>query len=367
MRTRVSTALTESGARRLSTATQEIPRARISATDPTLHLTATDSRGRAVPCSKRNGRRQPAGQPRGARDDGIWRKGSPGPGAASGETAQFEIVVSVNGGTTAVTFNGVPTTYTVVSSTQITSSVPAATTSGRVLVTTAGGTVTGADVFVVTDQSAVRVLPACYVAGAALTVTLNTGLAPTVLVYAAEDQPPANWAPGPISDGGAWDATTSKLKWGPFFDATARALTYEVTPPADAVDPVAFAGGVSFDGIDVPFGGTTTLSRCEARPADSNRDFKLVISEVTAYGAAWKRGTVWATLPNPIPIGYVTRAGYLWRSGETYKRDNTLACPRCWVVLTETPLPLAEPWFDLPAGWAGAEWLPAIVCPDSGA
>jgi hypothetical protein len=104
----------------------------------------------------------------------------------------------------------------------------------------------------------------------------------------------------------------------------------------------------SFDGVDVPLGGTTTLGRCEAHPADTNSNFALAIGEVTAYGAAWKRGQSWPLPPNPIPIGFVTRAGYLWRSGESYRRDaGAGSCPACWVPLTSMPLPLAEPWWEL--------------------
>jgi hypothetical protein len=70
-----------------------------------------------------------------------------------------------------------------------------------------------------------------------------------------------------------------------------------------------------------------------AHPADANHDFKLVISEMTAYGAAWKRGQSWAEGPVPIPIGYVTRAGYLWRMGETYHYDRTVD-PTVWPTNT---------------------------------
>ena len=246
-------------------------------------------------------------------------------------------------GTTAVTFTGVPAAFTEVSATQITTTVPVGTITGLVRVTTPGGTATSAGPFVVTNQSATRTLPACYVAGSALTVTLNLGPAPSVKVQALEDQPPENWTVGPISHSGAWDPVNLLVKWGLFFDAVARTITYEVTPPASAADPVTFAGVASFDGIEVVTGGATTLARCEAHPADSNADFQIVIEEVTAYGAAWKRGQVWPLPPNPIPIGYVTRAGYLWRVGEFYRRDNTQLCPSCWVSLSAVPLPVPAP------------------------
>jgi len=69
-----------------------------------------------------------------------------------------------------------------------------------------------------------------------------------------------------------------------------------------------------------------------ALPADTNADFRLVINEVTAYGAAWKRGDIWPDPPNPIPIDYVTRAGYLWKNGECYGYDSSQSPPLCWVA-----------------------------------
>ncbi len=67
-------------------------------------------------------------------------------------------------------------------------------------------------------------------------------------------------------------------------------------------------------------------------PADTNASFRIVISEVTAYGAAWKRGDNWRNPPNPIPISYVTRVGYLWKNGECYGYDQSQDPPLCWVL-----------------------------------
>ena len=89
------------------------------------------------------------------------------------------------------------------------------------------------------------------------------------------------------------------------------------------------------NGFGVVFSLDTTV-----HPADTNGDGRLVIGEVTAYGAAWKRGDLWPQGPNPIPIGYVTRAGYLWRNGETYQQAAG-ECPACWVAVAT--LPTADP------------------------
>lgn len=67
-------------------------------------------------------------------------------------------------------------------------------------------------------------------------------------------------------------------------------------------------------------------------PADTNKDFRIVIGEITAYGAAWKNGSTWEVEPNPIPINYVTLAGKLWKEGETYTKDSNIAQPPLWWV-----------------------------------
>lgn len=53
-------------------------------------------------------------------------------------------------------------------------------------------------------------------------------------------------------------------------------------------------------------------------PADTSKDFRIVIDECVAYAFAWKTGAQWVTDPNPIPIGYMTNACYLWKMGEAY-------------------------------------------------
>jgi len=68
-------------------------------------------------------------------------------------------------------------------------------------------------------------------------------------------------------------------------------------------------------------------------PADTTAPpWTMGISEVTGYGAAWRRGQPWPVPPNPIPIDYVTRAGYLWRQGECYAfTSNVFTAPLWWV------------------------------------
>jgi hypothetical protein len=70
--------------------------------------------------------------------------------------------------------------------------------------------------------------------------------------YAMEDALPNGLSPQNISDGGMWDSARQKVKWGPFFDDTARTLTYELTGPDGTYN--LSAGSGSFDGT----GGAAT-------------------------------------------------------------------------------------------------------------
>jgi hypothetical protein len=177
--------------------------------------------------------------------------------------------------------------------------------------------------------TATRSLPGCYGTGA---VSVSIVVVPnsTVLSYAVQESPPTGWAVTAISDGGAWDDTNKQVKWGPFFDNTTRTLTYQATPPSGTTGPKTFSGQASFDGTSVAIGGASSLDVCAQHPADTYADMRMVIDEVTAYGAAWRGGVTWPAPPNPIPINYVTRAGYLWRRGESYVYVGG-ECPSCWV------------------------------------
>jgi hypothetical protein len=67
-------------------------------------------------------------------------------------------------------------------------------------------------------------------------------------------------------------------------------------------------------------------------PGDApTQDYRLTVDEVTAYAAAWKKGTTWPRGPAQIPIAYVTRAGQIWKSGEGYEFNPSFAPPTCWM------------------------------------
>jgi uncharacterized delta-60 repeat protein len=94
-----------------------------------------------------------------------------------------------------------------------------------------------------------RQLPATFVPAQPLTVLLTVSPAGNVTACTLEDQPPAGWAISHISDGGAVDAHSGKIKLGPFLGSQVRTLSYRVTPPSGAQGNGTFAGVVSFEGV----------------------------------------------------------------------------------------------------------------------
>lgn len=87
-----------------------------------------------------------------------------------------------------------------------------------------------------------------------------------------------------------------------------------------------------------PSSGGSGGNSNDRHPADQSEPFmSMSISEVTGYGAAWKKGNEWPVGPNPIPIGYLTRAGLLWKSGEAYTRAAGVELPLAWQSTTQAP------------------------------
>lgn len=215
-----------------------------------------------------------------------------------------------------------------------------------------------------------RSLPGAYLPGASFTVQLSAQPTALTSVYAVEDQLPAGWTAVNVSDGGEFDPATGKVKFGPFYDAVARQLSYSVLVPAGATGAQCFQGLASADGLDTPVGGASCLSPLTEHPADITPPLlSLAIGEVTAYGAAWRRGQTWALPPNPIPIDYLTRAAFLWRKGECYTlATNALPAPLWWVPCAapaakslDAPLPPGTASSQQPAAFVPGESLPVTI------
>jgi len=68
----------------------------------------------------------------------------------------------------------------------------------------------------------------------------------------------------------------------------------------------------------------------------------MTISELTTYGAAWKRGDPWGLPPPPQPIQpeYLMRGIELWHGGEHYDLVTSITnAPFWWVNLTNAVAP----------------------------
>ena len=187
-----------------------------------------------------------------------------------------------------------------------------------------------------------RELPAAYVPGEPLSVSVVVQPPDYGAAWAIEDRPPEGWQVSDVFDDGVFDPATGKVKFGPFMEHEPRTLVYQVTPPRDAAGPQHFVGHASVDGEQFRLGGDQVLRPANDRhPADrSPADMTLTMNEVTAYTAAWKTGQEWPEGPIPVPLSYVTRAGALWKGGEVYAYEpDAGAPPACWVNVP----PPAEP------------------------
>lgn len=86
--------------------------------------------------------------------------------------------------------------------------------------------------------------------------------------YAVEETLPAGLAPYDISEGGSWDVVNRKIKWGPYFDNTARTLSYKLGGIAGVYT---LSGVGSYDGQSVLTTGSVTIDlESSLRVAPSN-------------------------------------------------------------------------------------------------
>jgi hypothetical protein len=104
-----------------------------------------------------------------------------------------------------------------------------------------------------------RTLPTEYIPGLGFVVSIQASPVAGTQSYAVEDTPPTGWTVSGIDNGGQFDATNGKVKWGPFFDAQARTLTYLVTPPGGSSGQRTFNGTISVDGVSSAICGSSSI------------------------------------------------------------------------------------------------------------
>jgi hypothetical protein len=135
-------------------------------------------------------------------------------------------------------------------------------------------------------------------------------------VYTVEEIVPIGWTVSGIDNGGQFDRANGKVKWGPFFENESRKLGYTVTPPTGERGSKTFVGVVSFDGTNVPVGGTRSISssRVTARTVvDFNADRY-------ADGFLYDGVTgVWSEVLGNGGQGFSTLTNGSWSAGWTIK------------------------------------------------
>ncbi len=170
---------------------------------------------------------------------------------------------------------------------------------------------------------AFRVLPGGYDSRSGLRVEIQVTSLGNVEEYTAEESLPAEWGITDISHSGQYEAQNHKVRWGPFVDGDPRILSYTAIPPDGATETGTFSGVLMVDGQTQVVCGNIEVSPGDPHPADTNGNWLLDMDEVTAYGNAWRTGEIWGGGPNPISIGFVTRACEIWRVGEAYAVKTT--------------------------------------------
>jgi hypothetical protein len=156
-----------------------------------------------------------------------------------------------------------------------------------------------------------------------------------------------------VNNGGRFDTLNQTVKFGPFFDADARLLTYEITPSTNESGPKKFSGTISVDGSSVPIGGADVIDSEPLHPADTKpADHRIAIDELTAYSAAWRKGQSWVNPPNPIPMESRERA--LWKTAKSITWIRVSA-PPLWCVNDTNDRPLAAA-FDEPKCIDSPRW-----------
>ena len=182
-------------------------------------------------------------------------------------------------------------------------------------------------------STAIRELPDHYSPREEIIVVIKVTPARGTLAYAIEETPPADWKVGEISQEGVFDSKTGKVKFGPFFDSSAKTLRYAIRPNdqlAEVKFSGVFASGDQLQNIigDSILKGASRLHPADVKPSDN----AISLLELTSYGAAWKSGTASSMPPNPIPANYVTKAAALWKAGEKYEYNPAVgAAPNCWI------------------------------------
>jgi parallel beta-helix repeat protein len=138
--------------------------------------------------------------------------------------------------------------------------------------------------------SATRTLPSTYEPSVVVSVSISVNPGQGTQGFAVEETPPNGWGISDINESGQWDSVNKKVKWGPFFDAKNRTLTYKTTPPVGETGTKTFSGTASFDGTNVTISGSSSILRKGAAIPDFNGDGQADIlwrNKTTGQNVVW--------------------------------------------------------------------------------
>jgi len=93
-----------------------------------------------------------------------------------------------------------------------------------------------------------RKVPSSWKPGVGAKVTLKVHPRAGTTSLAVEELLPVGWEAREISEGGVFDPATRRVRWGVFYGADPRELTYVAVPPEGVACNGAFSGVISADG-----------------------------------------------------------------------------------------------------------------------
>ncbi len=200
--------------------------------------------------------------------------------------------------------------------------------------------------FVTNNAFVHRKLPLWYVPGVKVRVHLRAEPRTNTVHYIVHDTPPAGWT---IQAGEHGTVNSGRITFGPFNDAHPRTFVYEVIPLGSGEK--SFVGEAVANGISTPIIGATAIVSAPPHPADTDpAKWTFSAKEVDLYTTAWKHCERWPIAPNPIPVNFVTRAGFLFAKGGSYTLSThypTPIPPMLWVspsIETTSLFGHEEPW-----------------------
>jgi hypothetical protein len=126
---------------------------------------------------------------------------------------------------------------------------------------------------------AVRTLPLSFQPGRTLRIGIQVTPSTGILSYALEETLPQGWRVAEINENGFFDPMGNKVRWGPFFDARPRMLSFSVNPANEAAGAYEFEGIASFDGSRGKVTGSSQTTRryLSARTIQNGR-FELIVT-----------------------------------------------------------------------------------------